>query len=800
MGASACSKVTSGDKRQALVAGKKVDEKTLSFVAGVSLFSYLEFEEHDLIARCLEECEYADKEDVVTEGDEGDTMYIIQSGKAVVNIKDAGQVAKLSAGDYFGEYSLLWDQPRSATITAKGKMKCLSLSREHFDTLELKDSLHFPKRAVLNQASGDAKEEEGKGKKKKKGDKSKEANVTDEEVNTIADALSKNQKLNEAMDLSREMFEAMARSCRLLAVKQGDIVIKQGDKVAEEMYIVKDGELSVSIMDGGSKSAVTVVGQKTTGDSFGELALLLDAPRGATILAVSEVNLYTLHRTAFRSSMRAVQDNKSKDVIKFLGTVQCLGSLLGDEKTTCAEAFLAVKFEAGEEVFRKGDEVTEFMILDKGELCVKGGKKSDAEERYNKSGQLVACEPFLLNGTYKATMIAGLEGALLYALDRDSFQTLLSGVEPVIRQSIGMDDGGGKKKKKTTIAADDGARSLRFPPEMFKELKRTRILGCGGFGTVWMVEQAGAGGCCAVGKGADQMAMKCVMKGLVAKTNSKVAIQNERKVMAAMVDNPMTVRLHGTFKDDQNVYFLMDMATMNLQRAYLTNKLFGKPEHASFHIASLACALEALHVRRIAYRDVKPENILLDPAGRVKLCDMGLAKMVPGVTYSVVGVPEYCAPEVFSGQGYSPTCDWWALGVLIFELMTGGNPFNKGNDIMSTMTAVKKGFAGEKGKDGIPYFLEKKHPDAVAIIKETCQKQPKKRLPVGKTGHDDLAKFKAHAWFEKIDWEGVAAGTIEKGSFVPPADLKPAKEPHPEDLPEEVRMKETEKCDWDEDF
>lgn len=357
-----------------------------------------------------------------------------------------------------------------------------------------------------------------------------------------------------------------------------------------------------------------------------------------------------------------------------------------------------------------------------------------------------------------------------------------------------------KKKRTSFVDTGEGSR-LRYPEAAFKDLVKERIIGAGGFGVVWLVHKKGAGSCCMIGKGGTQMAMKIVSKGLVNREKVQTAVQNERKVLSIMVNNPLIIHLYGTHKDAENVYFLMELGAMDVLHAYAMHKLFGKPQVASFHVATLACALEALHVRRIAYRDVKPENLLIDWSGRAKLCDMGIAKFVPGITHSVVGTPEYCAPEVFMGQGYSHSCDWWSLGVLVFELMTGGNPFNKGHDILSTISAVKKGFHGGKGHDHIPYFLEKNHSDCVELIKAVCQKKPKSRLPVGKTGQDDTAKLKEHAWFKDIDWENLAAGTTKEDAlpFVPPEKMHTKKEPRAEDLPDEVKLGK-EKCDWDADF
>lgn len=778
-----------------------MDVKVLSFVAGVTLFSYLEIEEHELIAGCLTEKDFEDKEEVVHEGDTGDCMYIIQSGKATVISKDV-HVAKLSEGDYFGEHALIWDQPRNATVMAKGSLKVLSLTRERFNTLELSSVLHFPKRACIKPAGASSSK---KGSPKNKSGSPKKSffeddmAVTLEEVVVISNALRNNKRLHEAMEFSDDALECMAQNCKLHKFKLGDAIVKQGDKVAESMYIVKEGELSITVMDKTSRNSNSSVGKYQAGDSFGELALLFDTPRAATICAVTDVVLYELHRHAFKLALRMLADQKVEEIAQFLATVQALAATTVDERRIYAEHMVGVHFEKDEIVFHKGEPAKEFMILQQGELVVHNAREKDSK-RYDKTGDLIACQEFLDHDTYKADMKAGHDGCLLYIMDRQSFNTLLQGVEKNIRESIGGVGDDHPKRRKTTFQDDSGV-IIRYSENDFLKLKKVRIMGFGHFGVVSLVNPGGHGCSCCTGDSMQQKALKSISKGVVAKEKVQAAVQNERKILTIMSDNPLIIHLYGTYKDEQHVYFLMEAACMDLQQAYAMNRLFGVAEVASYHIASLACALEALHVRRIAYRDVKPENLLLMESGRCKLCDMGIAKCVPGLTYTVVGTPEFCAPEVFMGQGYTANCDWWSLGVLVMELLTGGNPFNKGGDILKTMAAVKKGFGGkDKGHDHIPNVMEKKHPVAVELVKAICQKKPKSRLPIGKTGQDNTLEFRKHSWFKGIDWESIETGTVIHPPFIPNLrDFKPKKDPKPEELAElPANLKD--KCEWAEDF
>lgn len=95
------------------------------------------------------------------------------------------------------------------------------------------------------------------------------------------------------------------------------------------------------------------------------------------------------------------------------------------------------------------------------------------------------------------------------------------------------------------------------------------------------------------------------------------------------------------------------------------------PDVSRFYAANLVLAIEYLHARDVVYRDLKPENILLGADGYVKLADFGFAKQVKDRTYTVCGTPEYLAPEIITASGHGKAVDWWALGVLLFELLAG---------------------------------------------------------------------------------------------------------------------------------
>jgi len=142
-----------------------------------------------------------------------------------------------------------------------------------------------------------------------------------------------------------------------------------------------------------------------------------------------------------------------------------------------------------------------------------------------------------------------------------------------------------------------------------------------------------------------------------------------------MLDHPFILKLHHTYKDSIYVYFLLELALGGELFTFLRRReKFDEPS-ARFYIASVVLAFEHMHTRSIAYRDLKPENLILDSQGYLKVVDFGLAKVVLDRTWTLCGTPDYLAPEIILNRGHDKAVDYWALGVLIYELIAGVVPF-----------------------------------------------------------------------------------------------------------------------------
>lgn len=258
----------------------------------------------------------------------------------------------------------------------------------------------------------------------------------------------------------------------------------------------------------------------------------------------------------------------------------------------------------------------------------------------------------------------------------------------------------------------------------FDRLEDLGLLGHGGFGSVSLVR------CSATGQ---VLALKAISKGTLVDMQLQHTPLVERDVMRAS-SSPFVLQLMATFNRGQWLYLLMEAAMGgDLYTAYSREGLFGSEVHARFFAACVLCAFQHLHERKIIYRDLKMENVVLDSRGYGKLCDFGTASFRFSGTRTMCGTPEYMAPEIIDGSMHCCAVDWWALGVLIYELITASTPFAS-EDPLEIFAQVKVGIDRVR----LPWRTWSR------LVQSLCRKEPGMRLPMLPGGIDNI---KAHSWF-----------------------------------------------------
>ncbi|EPZ32887.1 putative camp-dependent protein kinase catalytic subunit [Rozella allomycis CSF55] len=233
--------------------------------------------------------------------------------------------------------------------------------------------------------------------------------------------------------------------------------------------------------------------------------------------------------------------------------------------------------------------------------------------------------------------------------------------------------------------------------------------------------------------------MKVLKKSEIVRLKQVEHVNNERNILS-LVNHPFVVNLFCTFQNTRNLYMLMEYVLGGELFSHLRRAGRFSNDVTKFYISEILLAIEFLHSKNVVYRDLKPENLLLDSRGHVKITDFGFAKIVEDRTWTLCGTPEYLAPEIIQSKGHGKAVDWWALGILAFEMLSGYPPFFDDNPF----GIYEKILAG---KITFPTHIDAEAKD---LIKRLLVGDRTKRLGNLKGGSEDVKK---HKWFRGVDWQ-----------------------------------------------
>jgi len=553
---------------------------------------------------------------IIWQGSSGDAFYALESGQCDV-LKDGRHVAKIAPGKTFGDLALVNNATRQATIRATQVCRLWLFTRNQFRDLAVKQ----------------------------------ETEQMEERVIFL-------QQIDLFHKLVRASLEKIAEVMVLKSYNTGERIIKQGD-AGDAFYMILSGRVVVTQTTTFGSSAGTELARLGPGKSFGDLALIEDAPRKATVTASSACKCWTLDRHSFKSLFGSMDEALNESIgVSMLQKVRILEALTARQLQVVARCLVSKKFNEGEVIIKQGDVGDSFYLIAKGEVSV---QVNHIQVAALGSGSFFGEMSLLSNEKRSATVTAITEVSCL-VLSRSDFQEHLGTIEEVNEEARrrkeaalrpkGGDAGGSKflsslrkvsesffsasptSSPTQTLARAKSMGNVKGTNALFSStnamfdlgsLERVKKIGSGTFGTVFLVQHIMTN---------KLFAMKVLHKQQLKDKCQENYVYSERDIMLTLVESQYAAALYATMQDAKSIYLVMQYVPggdlWNLlykSTTFKRTKEGGIPlASALFYIANVLVAINHIHDQDIIYRNIKPENLVVDGTGYLKIVDFGSAK------------------------------------------------------------------------------------------------------------------------------------------------------------------------------
>lgn len=654
----------------------------------------------------------------------GSSAYILESGTADV-IKDGNRVASIGSGKLFGELALLHNVSRTATIRARTICRVWRLDRSSL-------------RKVLSDAENATKNEKI--------------------------ALLRNIPL--FGKLSDSMFSQVADLLRVATFHPGDKVIKQGE-VGDCFYIIQSGTAAVTqnILGGSMVELVRL----SPGKFFGELALISNEPRKATVTASEKLVCYTLDSATFNSVLGNLKDAEVESVgISILKKVKLLSGLSEKQLMVISKHLEKREYFDDEIIISQGEEGDRFYMISEGNVKV---LVNHAEVAKLPPGSYFG-EMALMNNDRRNATVVSIGDTVCLTLHRVQFVKLLGPLYEVLKAEIekrkteSEDQGFFAMAKRlsqkitrsisTANQSDEKADSVKFRVPDFKHIG---VIGHGTIATTMLVHHLPSN---------MVYALKTISKKSIEKLNYYDNIMREKECLKDC-SHPFILSMYAELQDDKRIYFLSellpggDLWSLLYDPTHPASKILPKTvlggidlPAVNFYAGNIFVALSYLHDKDIVHRDLKPENIVIDRSGYLKIVDFGNSKYISPTETSntMCGTPEYVSPEMLLARGHNRATDLWSFGILIFELLTRTTPFEHNDTI-----AIYQKIIGLE--DTLKLALKPQwNAQAKSMVTKILVDKPSLRIGMLRRGYDDIWE---HPFFN-----GESTLAYEERHLIPP--------------------------------
>lgn len=659
------------------------------FLTSIRLFDSLSDKQKDRVCEHFFTEVFEAGSRVLTAGDPTTALYCVKKGD--LTLLSGGQVAangdfvggkeigKVGPGDCFGERTIDGSGAQDQTVKANTRCECICIS-----ATELKEVLGNDLAATL-------------------------------ERNFLLQGLKKSPVISQFSSSQQyEIYKAMKienykvgdlieEGLRFALIMEGDVSgLNKGDPVqlARGSWYEDGNIVEASALPSGTPSnRRPSMALMTMDRESAELDQLVAGSGGARLAILTKDGFAAALRELGLSAVGSAEEASDYTRKMVLAKkVHIFRHLSEDQTTKLVKSFALQRYRKGAHVIKQGEVGSSFFVIANGEVQVLiDGKQIRTLAKNATFGD----RALLFDEPRTATVEVTSKEAELWSIEKSTFSQIVKGnMQQELMKRIKLQD--------TNLT--------------LKDVRQIKVIGAGAAGVVRLVQHK---------KTQVRYALKRVDK-----PNGKVPEEVAREcALLAENDHPFIMTLVKTFQTPKSVYMLTELITGGeLHSAIRQIPTVLSRGQSQFYVGSLIVVLEELADRNIVYRDLKPENVMLDQQGYLKLIDFGIAKKLEegkNRTFTMIGTPHYMAPEVMRGHGYCTEVDVWSLGVMCFEFVCGYLPFaDELDDPTEVCTAVLK--------DPITFPSRYKDKDGKALMTGLLCRQPKKRLGAGLQGFEDI--------------------------------------------------------------
>jgi len=548
-------------------------------------------------------------------------------------------------------------------------------------------------------------------------------------------------------DVARKAISATIKEMYTHDLKTGDILVRQGD-IGDAFFLVEYGKLDVLVWQKTQTKRnfgmqTIKVSEIKAEETFGETALMYNTKRSATLKAAQFTRVWVLEANQFYKIRYLIKELRNKIILeqkKFLSSIQLFAGMRSHELSNLTQTCHEVKFKPGDSIVSSADTNSDNHMY-----IIKKGKAWVVRDRRNSTaicrGQEIGEGDYFMRKLFQKQDLSTLTASSnvqCLKITEDDFDFLVSPYLNKCTEKHGDSQSGSSE----TISGSEDELPKSFKNRVLYKLKDftdIAVAGTGSFGLVKLVK---------TGEGSEKrvFALKEVEKNKAINTNQCEHMKNERRAMF-MMDSPFIVKLFATYQDSTCVYFLLEKV-LGGELFHLLRRLKSFNESMSrFYTGCVVVALEHVHSHGIIYRDLKPENLLITGSGYIKLTDFGFAKK-RNQSMSLCGTPAYLAPELITCGIQNFGVDWWSLGILLFEMLVGQEPFRDSENITRYENILTS----------FPILPDILSWESQELIHGLLEKNAFRRLGSGPGGARDIKK---QSWFgskfredtETFDWK-----------------------------------------------